>query len=52
MGNALKEKEQNLTTSQELGTQLKTIKEEGINEECGKTHVIEERGPRPNWIKK
>lgn len=48
----LKEKEQNTHLSQELGTQLKTIKEEYMQEDLGVSTIFEQRGPRPNWITK
>ena len=48
----LKEKEQNTIGTKELGTKLKTIKEEYIQEEAAKSSIVELRGPKPSWIKK
>jgi len=36
----------------ELGTKLKTIKEEYMQEEAARSSVVEQRGPKPNWIKR
>ena len=45
--NILQQKDENTINSLELGTQLKTIKEEGPE-----TNQVEARGPKPSWLKK